>query len=503
MRIPGFSAESALYRSKVHYRARYEKPTAPADAGMCTVTAIGSQLITTFLTRVGELTVAGEGRADRQGPGKHLVLNIRRDGDTVLHFESSIAAPGILSQTWNYGPMVKGVRKAQLVTRDGKRIEGAIDGRRLAPFTNEARSFTFADGSPVRQPIFPPSVGRVLQQVPTAIRNALATRHSTPRLEEAYSRGTAPGRSLGNAIITPATSGASTYGSPPRFDDPESSSSCTDCILEAYAASALCGIACGASLGFACACVAAVPLAFANCHSPGTGVGQGCCPVGCGPSQDMLGVGVVYQCCSGGDSCLNSTTGTCCQSGLQPCNGTTCCPSNAPCRDLGICCPTSQATCSTANGPACCSEGEDCIQNVGCCPAGDVCGNNCCNPFTQTCVNGTCSNCKAPGGILCGNQCCDADTQQCIDNACCPMAQACGGTCCPDGTICNTSGQCVVPQSCPPGEQLCISADKTTQICCPGDSACCDDGSCCGGSASLYTNSSCCGTPSECCSPPG
>ena len=517
MGIPGFSAGSALYRSKMNYRTRREMPTACVDAGKCTLTASPSELITAFRARVADLTLAGEGRADPRGPEKRLSLNINRGGETVLKFESNLSASGSFSQTWHYGPMVKGVREARLVTRDGKRIEGTINGRRLTSFTPEAQSLTFADGSPVPQPIFPPAVGRGLQQVPTAIRGVLATCRPTPEIEGAYSPGIPPRSGVANSFLSPAITilspAITKYGVPGRFDDTGSQSSCHNCILEAYAAAAGCGAACGFSFGIACACIEGIPSVFANCHSPGTGLGQGCCPVGCGPTQGLAGVGVVFQCCSSGDSCLNSTTGTCCEGGFQPCNQSTCCPSSAPCRDGSICCPTNHVTCITAKGPVCCDQGEDCIQNVGCCPPGNVCGNECCGqgevctqnggccPPSNVCGNNCCSSssrcvdantgncCPELTGIPCGNQCCNASTQRCTDAGCCSIAQACGGTCCPAGSICDASGQCT--SGCPDGEDFSTAPDGTV-TCCPlyqcdnpsNDNICvensCPGGVCCG-----------------------
>jgi len=274
-------------------------------------------------------------------------------------------------------------------------------------------------------------------------------------------------------------------GEPGHVSAPGLSSQCNDCTTT-------CEIAANAGFDFAaigCVALTAIPvfggIAYAlclgvsalvayevgrTCVSNCSNVGSPCCPIPCGPEP---------FCCFEGEQCLDSGPGLCCSADTRPCPG----PQES-----------------------CCYSYEDCLPTGACCAPGLICGDDCCG-FGEACINGSCSTCTPElGGILCGDQCCDAYTQQCIDNNCCPNAQACadGTTCCTPPAICNTSGQCVVPQSCPPGEFLCVSADKTIQICCPGDSACCGIGVCCGGSASpAKPDSTCCGTPEECCTPPG
>ena len=240
-----------------------------------------------------------------------------------------------------------------------------------------------------------------------------------------------------------------------------------------------------------------------------------CCPTLCSPGTYLAALAAnpfltdAIGCCDDGEHCVdqndlnardgccpssqNVCGGKCCFPG-ESCCGNTCCPPSSMCLQ-GVCCPP--GTQNLCNGQCC---PGPCDRNGNCCAAPSaLCADGSCCGLAGICVNGTCSTCVPPAGIQCGNQCCGSDTGKCINNACCPNAQACGGTCCPAGTICNTSGQCVVPQACPPGEFLCVSADKTTQKCCPGDSACCDDGSCCGGSAGPLSDSICCGVPSACC----
>jgi len=518
MTLPGFSAESSLYRSAVHYHTlaalvgtaepiRFQElgtsgsadcrdglcELGRAEVPGCSMRADGSRLIHAFRTRVGDLNVIGEGSADTRGPGKHLSMTIDRAGVPLLNFDGTLSGAGVYTATWRYGAMVGGVREATLVTRDGNRIEGTVNGRQLTPFTARASSLRFTDGTPVPQPNFPIGLAPALEQVPRALQAALGTCSRsvfTPR----------------GAIVPASNGGTSTFGSPPRIDDPGSSSNCHDCILEAYGAAALCGAACGFSFGLACACVAGIPVVFIRCHTPGTGFGQGCCPVLCGPTQNMLGADISYQCCSDGDSCLNSSKGTCCGPGLQACNKSTCCPSNAPCRDPGICCPTNQNTCITPSGPVCCNAGEQCIQGV-CCPTGStVCSDGSCCP--TTCANGSCcvsGKCCYPPSHICGNTCCPPFNACCSDvccsgdeicagGNCCPVGQACGNVCCPPGQSCQdpATGTC---GACAPGTSP-VRCENTTSgaaasACCPPNVNCCN-GQCCQTASDQFGPIVCC-----------
>lgn len=492
MAMPRLSAESALYHSRAHYHSLAAGP-APADhldpvgtgpcsggefalcafdeaalpiPGTCTMTVGTSERVTDFRTVSGNLTLVGQSRAALRGIDTQLTFAVQQAGETVLQVDSTLSPTGTYTTNWHYGSMVKGVRDATLVTKDGKVIGGAVDGHTLKSFTRSSRAVTLADGTPVPQPIFPPGMHNALALMQTAVKRTLSSCTAARGIAES------PRHSLNQLAITPASNGTSTFGSPPGIDDTSNTTSCNTCIAEADAAAATCTLGCGVSFGFNCGCIAGIPFLYLNCHTVGEQFGQGCCPVACGPSQTILNVGVVYQCCYGGDSCFapgapvvggSSTAAFCCGPGLQPCNQSICCPSDAPCRDVGICCPTNQNTCITNNGPVCCNEGENCIQNVGCCPPDSICGNNCCDSSSR-CVDpntGTC--CPLLTGIPCGNQCCDGSTQRCTSNGCCPIAQACNGFCCQPGSIC-AKGQCI--SSCPDGEDFSTAPDGTA-TCCP------------------------------------
>ena len=244
---------------------------------------------------------------------------------------------------------------------------------------------------------------------------------------------------------------------------PADSSQCNDCTNNCTIAAAGCDVgvdagcaACwaipipGADAACYAACVAA---GTAACYAAGSGcingcynIGSPCCPVDCG-----------VGCCDRGETCLDSSQGLCCSQGLQPCRGP-------------------QESCYDPSTETCLPSG------VGC-PAGQACGNNCCGEYAQ-CVDPSTGNCcPLLTGIPCGNQCCDGLTERCTTTGCCPINQACAGTCCPPGSICNANNECVAAPSCQPGQVLCVSLDKTKQNCCDGDQQCCDDGTCCGGAS--------------------
>jgi hypothetical protein len=212
------------------------------------------------------------------------------------------------------------------------------------------------------------------------------------------------------------------------------------------------GIAAAACMGIG---LVACYFAYKNCLSNCRNIGSPCCPVACGNG-----------CCNYNELCLDTEQALCCSPGTLPCTGP-------------------QESCYDPRTEKCLPSG------VGC-PFGQECGNNCCGTGAVCIDSNSGACCDLLTGVPCGNECCDGRTQQCTTTGCCPKAQACGDTCCPGGSVCGANGQCVVAQTCQPGEFLCVSQDKTKQRCCAGDQACCEDGSCCGGSSN--PGYQCCGS---------
>ncbi len=252
---------------------------------------------------------------------------------------------------------------------------------------------------------------------------------------------------------------------------PGDSSECNDCTTNCIIAATGCDAAVDAGCtgcfalaaipivggGLAAGCYAAcVGVGTAACYAAGTSCVNGCYNIGSPCCPEDCGVG----CCDRGETCLDSAQGLCCSPGTQPCRGP-------------------QESCFDPTKETCLPSG------VGC-PVGKDCGSNCCNEYEQ-CVDPSTGNCcPLLTGIPCGNQCCDGSTDRCTATGCCPINQACGGTCCPPGFVCNASNQCVAAPSCQPGQFLCVSLDKSKQNCCAGDQKCCDDGTCCGGAVQPY-----------------
>jgi hypothetical protein len=179
---------------------------------------------------------------------------------------------------------------------------------------------------------------------------------------------------------------------PGQVENTHSASACITCVATATITTTICGIGCF-FFGIGCSCAVTSVVDIPRCY----GAGGGCCPVACGPSV-LLGL-FPSSCCHQGDTCLDPSSGRCCQSGLQACGGTTCCPSSAPCRN-GICCPVNRDVCTTPSGPVCCNIGQACAGGQ-CCPIGLVRNGSCCSPDV-CCVPGTLSRCFRNGIQTCG-----------------------------------------------------------------------------------------------------
>jgi hypothetical protein len=310
------------------------------------------------------------------------------------------------------------------------------------------------------------------------VRNGTAAGACRPNADAAYGiRLIAKAQEDSNLRVKTSRGGSVIPMSEPGHRSfPADSSGCSDCTNNCIYVTAGCdaGVDAGCTGCFALSAIPFVGGALAagcyvgciavgnaacyaggiNCVNGCYNIGSPCCPIDCG-----------VGCCNKGETCLDSAQGLCCSPGLQPCRG----PQES-CYD-----PTK----------------ETCLPSGVGCAVGKECGNNCCDQYAQ-CVDPSTGNCcPLLTGIPCGNQCCDGSTERCTSTGCCPINQACAGTCCPPGFICNASNQCVAAPSCQPGQFLCVSLDKTKQNCCAGDQACCDDGSCCGGANN--PDDQCCG----------
>lgn len=429
-----------------------------ASNGTCSLRANNTFHSIAFTTQVQDYTITGEGRTNQSYTD--LSLTVESNGCLVMRFTGNISAKGVFTTKWNFGPVLGG-GTLTLVTINGT-TEGNLDNHRLSPFNDTAPGFHFTNAIGILPHNVPKSLASVSQVLSDAVKSTLSGCKS-PDPEKTREE-----------LVRALLKRQNIFGAPGQIENTGSQSQCADCIGEAFAACAACGFACAFTpFGLGCGCIAGEPLLFTQCHNPGNGLGQGCCPVGCGDYQTFLGITISYQCCQSGQSCLDPNRGLCCVGGTQPCDSKECCPPNAPCRDIGICCPTNQNTCITRSGPACCAPGDECRDDICCPPDQVICDSVCCDPG-ETCLLGTC--CSANN--MCNTACCGAD-ERCADDTnsiCCSVLDVfSNGLCCPSGSL-NSGGIC-----CPSG------TDNIDGICCGSSQINCG-GVCCGG---ICTGNSC------------
>jgi hypothetical protein len=113
---------------------------APAAANTCTATAAGSQISFSFGAAVRGLTLTGTGQANPRGRDHTVSLTVHRAGSVVYRFSANMSTDYVYTAIWSYGAMVKGVRHATLITKDGKHNSGTVDGRKLLSLSGRQRS---------------------------------------------------------------------------------------------------------------------------------------------------------------------------------------------------------------------------------------------------------------------------------------------------------------------------------------------------------------------------
>jgi hypothetical protein len=466
-------------------------PESGDDCG-CTININGS--LAAWVS-IGTVSAIAEAESSQNALDMKVSLKIENCGEFVLRYSGELSANGTYTSTWKFGNMVENVRSMTLVTTiatmNGSTLTGTLDGTPIKQ--SSGQSLEYLNGTNVLLPTFSPELSSALQRLPNALNYSLnhclaINRNRTSYWKEPsyFERDPSILRRQGDGDDDDEN-GTHDFSIPPIVQDPQALSDCADCIFFAYGLSFICGLSC--SIGFGCKC--AGPRAFALCHK----AGNGCCPVGCGPAENVLGIPVVYQCCETGYSCTNPNAGECCVPGTTACSFTECCPPSAPCRD-STCCPNEQETCMTSHGPVCCDVGESCVGGV-CCIDQYSCGipgqapQLCCNPPANFCwhVDGVPTCCTELG--LCGNTCC-------TDGAICLSETMGGGLCCQPNNTCGASVCCGLYHTCAnPTTGLCCFAGVAVDvdgICCPPDMINCQ-GSCCGGtctsSGCTYTNPQC------------
>lgn len=473
-------------------------PTALAADDSCSFSFDGSQFVGGFSTQdrsSGDPVTldikAGVTAQSGDAAGIHTTIGYR--GDTLVQIDAMQSSTGPAQVHIHFGAMVKGVTDIVITSTDGKTFNGTVDGRALAPFTSVSKdTIRFADGSTLPDVDGPPGAVEAVKQVMRKAQRELGTCASG-----AGAAANAPSGSNGPIPADPATCNLG------RGDNTSGSTGCVVCMGGCDAVAIGCEVAaallCSGTLFGYFICLAAATIGCIGaqiiCNKACHFTGAPCCPVACGN----------VACCFNGDSCLDSSRGVCCASGLQPCHGKCCCQPTDTCLPDGTCCPSGQATCQTGSGTVCCPPGSICNNGVCCPPANVVCAGVCCNSTSTccgqtccdvnsptspaTCINGSiccvqpnhpCGNtCCPPFNACCNGVCCDLGSV-CASGTCCPVAQACGGICCQPGQVCQnpSAGTCT---ACPPGAAPTIcqnSSGQTTPACCGPNVSCCNEQCC-------------------------
>jgi len=241
-----------------------------ASNGTCSLRANNTFHSIAFTTQVQDYTITGEGRTNQSYTD--LSLTVESNGCLVMRFTGNISAKGVFTTKWNFGPVLGG-GTLTLVTINGT-TEGNLDNHRLSPFNDTAPGFHFTNAIGILPHNVPKSLASVSQVLSDAVKSTLSGCKS-PDPEKTREE-----------LVRALLKRQNIFGAPGQIENTGSQSQCADCIGEAFAACAACGFACAFTpFGLGCGCIAGEPLLFTQCHNPGNGLGQGCCPVGCGDYQ--------------------------------------------------------------------------------------------------------------------------------------------------------------------------------------------------------------------------
>jgi hypothetical protein len=414
-----------------------------------------------------------------------------------------------------FGRGFSGVREITFTTSDGKTLSGKIDGRSYSGYRlgTDPSKIRFRDGMPPPSARVEPALGQAMHTLfETAHKESrrchAAAKHHRHHAEDLVAVRSAGGSAPATAVDWVVHQDADQFGQPGRSDNPRGDTPCVLCQSGCDGGGGLCaaGIAsgCSASGPFYGICLAVgiggCLIAQAICLGLCFVGGAPCCPVTCGP-----------ECCSNGDTCLDTDTGFCCPQGTTACNGGQCCDKGDVCLNNGHCCPpdkvSTESICcpNSADKPPvsckgkCCDTGDVCNDGVCCPPTSPICNGVCC--IGGACLpNGNCCMspshlcgdvCCGPFNTCCADVCCSGAGDVCISGTCCPSSKACGNTCCSSSQVCTdpSTGTCG-PTPCPQGQTICQNFTKTASTCCNNGLQCCNGTSCCDNTMGLY----CCGT---------
>jgi len=337
-----------------------------------------------------------------------------------------------------FGPSVSGIKEMSLVSEDGQRFTGDIDGRDLAPFSmTQTQQVRFADGTLPPTNIYPAGVEAAIQALSETARKELRSCIRSDRENISPTN---------LASVSGWSSSAAAFGCPHEmeyYSNPKQHVDCKNCIVECYGEAAACAAAAcivipfvGCAIGSDIGCSGNDIRCLKACNN----VGGDCCPIGCG-----------HGCCESRGQCLDPNRGVCCGPDETPCHGRTCCDSPDACLPDGTCCAE-----GIACGNTCCAGFTPCCGDQCCATA--CCNGRCCNPG-QSCHPTLQICCSVPCGPQCcleGQVCSDPqrgicavpERQLCGDLAhnrvfyCQPLEVCCGGKCCPPNfTCCDAANQ--------------------------------------------------------------
>jgi len=371
-------------------------------------TASGGSLVTTvpvkvhgrrYQLEVATAAVLGEPRTSSfaVSSGRHTVLRGHATG-----------SPDGFTLTVELDSGVRGLRRLELASPDGRTVTGTVDGRALAPFGVGANTAPeFADGGTVPRLKVKPLLRRVLRKLAAC---AGGERPATPVPQALISSCDACNAGCAVAFVgcgvATLLSAAAGVGIPTLALNV---ANCEDALFKCARActrgTACCPVPCAAGHGIAFGdnvCDATCAEDAVCCGGPDNPNGQ-CCGGAGGGGSHCCG----SQCLDAGDRCLDPGTGAfcygafpgdvcadtsqggpafCCDAGKPVCRDSArhvCCAANAGelCDVDGApgCCPSDRPYCSRGTAAGCCPE------PVCCDPPSSKCGNTCCNPFTQTC----------------------------------------------------------------------------------------------------------------------
>jgi hypothetical protein len=419
------------------------------------------------------------------------------DGTAMVVNHDVVAAEnGSVTVTTTYGRGVRGAKRLTMSSKNGKAFQGSLDKRTFSlARIGQSTRLEFADGKPAPKVVVTPKLASTINALDLEIKKSLSSCGSVmsviadlrPQPSSSWSPPSQPAPAR-----RPSSQPRSRRARPSRavrkrqmkseipppgsgwyLPDEEDNGSCLDCEdgCNSDFADETTSWGCLISLG-SCwpAALAKWGVCMGLCRLPG----GGCLPVPCG----------TFTTCAEGDTCFGSNLGDfCCPGSSAVCHGACCGWEISNCAPDGSCgCRESETACgnnccdpddeSCIDG-ICCKKGQTVLNGV-CCDPVSVCGNVCCDVLSS-CADKRKGLCCGFAHPVCGSQCCEIGAQ-CINGKCCPADRLCGGVCCPTGQTCldPKTHKCMACR----GGMVPCRPEGGPGLCCPPNVDCCI-GVCC------------------------